>query len=172
MKKTDKKRAAALTREDMEHTVRELALASARLDEIQGRMNEELARVRETYEPDIAALRESYDGHEAVALEWAKAHPEEFIPRKSIVLVHGVIGFRTGQPTLKLLAGLTWESVIKTLRSSLPAYVRVKEEVDKAGLLAARDEVGKERLAAVGLRVEQKEEAYVDPNKESLQPAC
>ena len=168
MNKAAKKRIAALTREDMEHTMRELALAAAKMDELQGKLNEELAIARQRYEPELAALRASYDEHEELALEWARQHPEEFATRKSVALVHGVIGFRTGNPALKPLAGLTWEAVLNALRAAFPAYVRVKAEVDKAGLLAARQEIGDGRLQSVGLHVVQAEEPYVEPKKESV----
>lgn len=168
MTKTKQAKIAAMTIEDMEHTMREMALAAARMDEVQGRMNEELARVREQYEPEIAALRSTFDVHEETALEWAEAHKAEFATKRSVALVHGVIGFRTGNPSLKTLKGVTWEAVLATLRNTMPAYIRKSEEVDKAGLLAAREEIGEENLKTVGLRVAQNDKPFAEPNIESV----
>ncbi len=57
--------AVALGREDIEALVREMCLASVRLDETTGRMNEELTLVRERFEPDLAALQTAYEDAEA-----------------------------------------------------------------------------------------------------------
>jgi phage host-nuclease inhibitor protein Gam len=156
------------TKEEMEHVVREACLASARLDEVVARMSEAVALAKQPFEAEIEALRSTFAEHEELALAWAKEHPDEFATRKSVAFVHGVVGFRTGNPTLKTLKGVTWEAVLTTLRSLLPAYVRRIEEVDKAGLLAAREDIGEENLKTLGLRVTQSETAYLDVDKASV----
>lgn len=158
------------SREEMEHVVREACLASARLDEAVARMNEAIAKAKQPFEAEIEALRSTYEEHEALALEWAKAHPEEFATKKSVVFVHGVVGFRIGNPTLKTIKGVTWEAVLQMLRATLPAFIRRTEEVDKAGLLSARAEIGEENLKTLGLRVTQAETAYLDVDKATIQP--
>ena len=167
MTKTDKAKAARMTREDIEAAVRELCIASVRLDEEQARMNLELAAVRERYEPELAALSEIADEQTAIIRAWADAHPEEFATRKSIAMVHGTIGYRTGQPTLKPIRGVTWDKILAILRHNLPHYVRVKEEVDKEAILADREQLGDENLKTLGMRVEQAERFFVDVNREA-----
>jgi phage host-nuclease inhibitor protein Gam len=166
--KNEKSVAARMTREDVEAAVRELCLASVRLDETQARMNLDLAAVRERFEPDLAALSATVDEQEATVRAWADAHPEEFATRKSLVMVHGALGYRTGQPTLKTVRGVTWEKVLALLRHNLPHYVRVKEEVDREAILADREALGSENLKTLGLRVEQAERFYVEPNKDAV----
>ena len=78
MTKNDKARAARMTREDIEAAVRELCIASVRLDEQQALMNLELAAVRERYEPELAALSVTVDKQETTIRAWADTHPEEF----------------------------------------------------------------------------------------------
>jgi phage host-nuclease inhibitor protein Gam len=156
------------SKEEVEHIVREACLAAARLEEVTGRMSQAVALAKQPYEAQIEALRSTYEAHEEMALAWAKAHPEEFDARKSVAFVHGVVGFRIGNPTLRTVKGVTWDKVLEVLRSALPAFVRRYEEVDKAGLLAAREDLGEENLRTLGLRVEQKETAYLDVDKESV----
>ncbi len=94
-------------------------------------------------------------------------HPEEFASRKSVVLVHGTVGFRTGQPALKTVAGVTWEKVLAALKRRAPEFVRVKEQPDKEALL----ELPPERLESFGLRVEQAERFFAEMNKEAVRTA-
>lgn len=164
MTRKEKEQAARMTRADVEAAVRELCIASVRIDETAAQMNADLARVRERYEPELAALRQTWEDLFARVEAWAQAHPEEFAGRKSIVMVHGTIGYRTGQPTLKPVKGMTWERVLDVLRRIAPAYVRVKEEPDKQALLT----LGEENLGTLGLKIEQAERFYVEPNKESV----
>ncbi|WP_448578910.1 host-nuclease inhibitor Gam family protein [Thermosphaera sp.] len=171
MTKNEKAAAARMTREDVEAAVRELCIASVRLDETVARMNLELARVREHYEPEIAAWQQTVDEQTEIVRAWADAHPEEFASRKSIVMVHGTLGYRVGQPALKTIRGVTWDKVLAILRHNLPHYVRIKEEVDREAILADRESLGDENLKTLGLRVEQAERFYVEPNKESVKAA-
>lgn len=156
------------TKEEMEHVVREACLASARIDEVMARMNEAIARAKEPFEAELAGLQQGYAALEEMALAWAKANPKEFATRRSVSFVHGVIGFRTGKPVLRLLKGVTWEQALDALRETMPVYVRRVEEVDKASILAAREDLGKERLRQVGLRVTQAERAYLEVDKQTL----
>lgn len=157
------------TKAEVEHVVREACLASARLDEVVARMNEAIALAKAPFEAEIESLKAGYDALEEIALAWAKAHQEEeFATQKSVAFVHGTIGFRTGQPVLKPLRGITWETVLSILRESLPVYVRRTEEVDKQSLLAAREELGEENLRMLGLKVSQTERCFLEVDKETL----
>ena len=164
----NRKRKTLETRAEVEHVVREACLASARLDEVVARMNEAVALAKEPFEAEIASLKAGYDALEEIALEWAKAHPEEFATAKSVAMVHGTIGFRLGQPSLKTLKGVTWDTVLRVLRDTMPAFVRRTEEVDKEALIAARRDLGDENLRTIGVRVAQKERCYLEVNKDSL----
>lgn len=168
MTKHDKAKAARLTREDIEAAVRELCIASVRLEVQQARMNLELAAVRERYEPELSALSATANEQTAIVRAWADAHPEEFASRKSIAMVLGTLGYRLGQPTLKPIRGVTWDKVLAILRHNLPHYVRAKEEVDKEAILADREQLGDENLKTLGLRVDQAERFFVEPNKDSI----
>jgi len=163
MKKAEKKLMAALAVEDVEAMVREMCIASVRNDEAVAKMNEEIARARERHEPDIAAAQATWDDLFARVQIWAEAHPDLFASKKSLAMVHGTVGFRTGQPTLKLKRGITWEGVVETLKRMAPAYVRCEESADRQALVAREAEF----LAKIGLERNQAERFFVEPNKEA-----
>jgi phage host-nuclease inhibitor protein Gam len=91
-----------------------------------------------------------------------------FTKKKSIETVHGIAGFRTGTPKLKLIKGFTWGAVTNLLKEFLPAYVRLSEEPAKDKLLADRDNPEVSDLyGKSGLYVDQDETFYVEPKKET-----
>jgi phage host-nuclease inhibitor protein Gam len=166
-----KKNMADVDRSEMDVVIRELCIATIELDRLTAQMNEEIASVKARYQSELETFSSIRDNLFARAEEWAKSHRGEFASKRSIAFLFGTIGFRSGNPTLKTLRGVTWERVVDTLRQLLPAYVREKPEVDKAGILAAvaAGEIGAENLTTLGLRVDQPERFYVDPNKDVVE---
>ncbi len=167
MNKAEKKLAAGMSREQVEEVVREMCLARARLDEQQARLNEELARVRTHYEQALSELGQRYEALEEQAHVWADGHPEEFVAKRALAMVHGTLGYRTGMPQLKTVKGVTWDKALALLKANLPHYVRVREEPDKEALLADREVLGDD-LRTLGLRVEQAERFFVEVNREEV----
>ncbi len=153
------------TRAEMERIVREICELSIMEDDLRVRLDEELLRVREHYDVQLAEIKPRVDLLLARAETWAMANPEAFGSRKSIVMVHGTVGYRTGTPKLKTLPKWTWAMVLEKLKALFPAYVRTKEEVDKDALLADREKLGA-RLPEVGVQVVRDESFYVEPNRE------
>lgn len=97
---------------------------------------------------------------------WAEANPAEFGKLKSIEFASGKIGFRTGTPKLKLLnRAWNWDKCLEAVQHFLPAFIRNKPEIDKDAIIAQRD---KETLVfaikACGMKVEQDESFFVEPN--------
>ncbi len=168
MRKAEKQRIARMGREDVEGIVRELCLASIRLDEAQARLNETLARAREMYEPEIAALQAQHKELFEIAQVWADAHPELFASRKSLVMVHGTLLYRSGKPTLKTLAGVTWDKVLALLKAMAPEYVKTTQAIEKAKIISDRAAL-KDRMRDLGLRIDQAERFDVDLNKDSVE---
>lgn len=164
MPKSAKKTAAALTREDIEGIVREMCLCSIRADEQTARMNEVIAAAREAHEPEIAAHAAQWKELFSIVKAWADVHREEFAGVKSIEMVHGTIGYRLGQLQVSPVKGMTWDKVTEVLQRLMPAYIRVKTEPDKQGLIA----LGDENLGTLGLERTQQERFYVEPKKDSV----
>lgn len=128
-------------------------------------MDAKITSVREDYEETLAESKKAIDEKTTVLQAWADGNPEEFAGRKSIDMTHAVVGYRTGQPQAKTMPGWTWDRVLEKIKA-LPAFnvfLRVKEEVDKQGLIAARDSLPGQDLRSIGVRIVQDESFFVEP---------
>jgi phage host-nuclease inhibitor protein Gam len=152
------------TREAMESLIGEIAALKNQQRLLTAAMDEQIQAVRGQYEAQLAAQNEALDQKMTLARLWSEANPQEFGTARSIETVHGVVGWRTGQPALKTLPGWTFDRVLQTLKAVCAAgYIRVKEEVHKQNLLADREALGPEKLRELGLRVVQEETFFVEP---------
>lgn len=166
MKRTSKPKSTTITtREELENRVGDYARLSIRRAKLGAVMAAKIDEIRANYDAIFAdiddALGEAFADLEA----WAALHPDEFAGRKSLELLHGIIGLRTNPPSLKTLKGVRWQDVM-TLLARHPAYIRTILEPDKEAILADRDGLGEAGLAALGLRVDQAEKFYVQPRAE------
>lgn len=157
---------AVETREDMEALVGELCKLAIQKDTVMDALDKEVQTVRERHEAKIVALETAYKARLELAKAWAVEHVAEFGTAKSLVMVHGTIGFRTGNPTLAPIKGLTWDEVLDLLEKSFPEYVRRKTEVDRELLIAQREKLGEDGLRKRGVRVQQREAFYFWANRE------
>jgi len=159
---------AIRTREEMEECVRKICLATIRQDELRTDLDGRLAAIRQSFEEPMAKVEEELKGLLAQAEEWACENRDMFATRKSVVMVHGVVGFRTGMPRLATLKGWKWDAVLRVLQETRPDFVRTKAEVDKDMLLANRTVLGDATLRSVGVEVKQDETFFVEPNREAV----
>jgi phage host-nuclease inhibitor protein Gam len=164
-----------LTRDDAESTMRELAIAlNAQRAHIVERDSKVLA-INKTYESALATLDESIKVKTDSLRAWAESNPDVFPKgRKSLDLVCGVLGFRTGTPKLSLLSrAFNWERVLALVKQLWPAFIRIKEEVDKEGILSmhsqAEDKSAADaELKRLGLKVVQDESFFIEPDLTDL----
>jgi phage host-nuclease inhibitor protein Gam len=127
----------------------------------------EINAARAKYEPQITAYCHEINDDFEACQRWAEANPSAFVPRKSLDLMHGVLGFRTGQPRLKLLSGTTWNRVLELLAlNRLTDFIRQKQEPDKERILAERETLTDELLKRIGVKVVQDETFYIEPKRE------
>jgi phage host-nuclease inhibitor protein Gam len=157
------------TREEMELLVEKITRATITRDGLMAEMDEGLTDIRARFEPQITAYGQEIGAAMKQAQQWALAHPEEFGDRKSIEMVHGLVGFRTGTPKLKLLSGWTWEKVLEFISvNQLMDLIRTKKEVDRELILANRDCIKPETLKQIGIKVVQDEAFFVEPKRDDL----
>lgn len=156
------------TLDDVERILGELALKDARRRALTAKMDAELKAIRDRYATDLDALDAAAKDLEAEIASWAELHKEAFVDKRSILLTHGAIGWRLGNPAIRLRPRVKAEQALQMVKERLPQYVRVTEELDKAGLLAAvaGKALSAEALAACGLRVAQTERFYCEPKTE------
>ena len=105
---------------------------------------------------------------------WARLHPEAFpAGKRSLDMVHGTLGFRETPPAMRLRKGVKEEHVIELLRTNgMSGYVRTVDEIDRSSLLADREAIGAEKLAALGLRVAHDDRFYVELKNEEAPAAA
>lgn len=158
-----------LTKESVEALVGTIAELKTAERSLKAELDTAITELKRQYEPALTALNTQVDAILPKVQAWAEANPDEFGGNKSIQLLHGIIGFRTGMPCLKTAKGWTWERVLGSLKTLAPVFVRTKEEVDKAAIIAASTGTNPDQrlsvadLMAFGCRIEQSESFFVEP---------
>ena len=158
-----------ISKEQAEDAFAAYSKADSRSEELTAKMEQEITKVRQKYADELDALAETKRENVEVLETYAKENKELFLTRKSVEMTHGVIGFRTGTHKLAKLKGFTWDDVKEKVKKLLPDYIRTKEEINKEGLIADRDNNDVNKLfAKCGIEVEQDETFYVQPKKEEV----
>ncbi len=169
-----------VSKEEAEEAFATYAKAQAEHAKITAEIELKCARIREKHQDKLSQLQttldSSFDTLQAFATE---NQAELFTKKKSLDMVHGTIGFRTGTPKLKTLKGFTWASALQLVKEFLPDFIRSTEEIAKDRLLSERDtEVMKpgdplgpgvplrEVMGKCGISVAQDETFFVEPKKE------
>lgn len=172
---------SGITKDAAEEAFAVYAKAEAEKSKITAEIELKCARIREQHQEKLTQLQNVQEESFAVLQSYAMENQEElFRKRKSLEMVHGTIGFRTGTPKLKTLKGFTWESAKNLVKIFLPSYIRKTEEIAKDKLLADKDmelQLGgdphnrgflplRDQLSEVGIQIVQEETFYVEPKKE------
>ena len=160
------------SRDDAEAAMTRLAQTMNKQRRIAAKRDAEVLAINAKYESPLAECDLSLQSLPASLQAWADENPGQFAKdRKSIQMVSGILGFRTGTPKLALLSRVwNWQSVLNMiLTNGLKSLVRTKEEVDKERILSeyaqsnAKEEFAL-NLRSVGLKVTQDESFYVEPD--------
>lgn len=167
-KRTTKTVVANVTKEKFEDALAQYAMADAKEASIQAKMDEKITKIREQYSSELAELAQSKEENfEVVQVYSTENAGVLFAKKKSFETAHGLIGFRTGTPKLKLRRGFQWGAVLELLKVKAASYVRTKEEVDKERLLIDRENAETQILMKeVGVDVDQDEKFFIDLKKE------
>lgn len=150
------------TRADMEACVHQTTAIVNSERRMRAEMDAALLKIKERYEANLAECQAQLGPLMESARSWADSNPAEFGGKKSIDFVTGIAGWRIGQPQLKTMAGWTWDRVLEAAKA-MGVYIRTKIEVDKASILAEREQLGELGLRGLGVRVIQEEAFFVEP---------
>ena len=149
------------TREELETLVASITENKLSEAAFKAEMDTEMARVKAGYVTRLSQLADNLTPMVEAAHAWAESHPADFSGRRSLDLLHGVIGYRISPPAIKPLKGYTWAAVLDRLRSlGRVEFIRVKEEPNKEQMLASREV---EDLKTLFCEVTQEDEFYVEP---------
>jgi phage host-nuclease inhibitor protein Gam len=113
---------------------------SARLGFIEAQMNERINSIKDEYADEIIHLSREKEKQFEVLEVYAKEQKDNWGRRKSLDLLHSVIGFRTGTPRVTKDKMLTWDNVLDMVKERFPSLVRVKCELDKEAIIAMRED--------------------------------
>ena len=174
MKKSIDIKGAIESREDLEKCMGEFAQARLALEGARLEKEAALKAAREEFEAVEPALKAAVEAPFKQLELWARMHPEAFDGRKSLELVQGTIGFRTGQPRVVLPRGCDEAQLCAALQGDgLGRFVRMVPTLDRDAVIrAARDEKDAPwddaaRLAQKhGVRVSQAERFYAEERKD------
>jgi phage host-nuclease inhibitor protein Gam len=141
-----------------------------KLSKVQVKMNEEINRVRSKYQDEITELQEALEEPQEILEVFAKEQQTNWGKKKSMELLHTVIGFRTGTPKVCKSKKVTWEGVldlVKKNKTLAKLFLRQTEELNKEAILSTKDEsiLGQLKEEAF-VFIDQEEKFYVDAKEE------
>lgn len=160
-----------VTAEEFQQAMQAYATANKKAAVLVAKMDVEVQKIRDKYDPQLEPLMKETE----MNFETIQRHCEEnketmFEKKRSIETLHGIVGFRTGTPKLKLLPKMNWEKVLDNLKHYLPDYVRTITEPAKDRLLADRElEDVARNMYRVGIKVDQDEKFFVELKKEDTE---
>lgn len=172
MARTKKKVIVNVSRELAEEAMGQFSDAANSLQKIEAAMNQHINSIRDKFQDEITELNESKDEQMEVLEVFANEQCETWGKKKSMELLHGIIGFRTGTPKIKFEKGFNGKSVTAILQEQYPTYVRTVIEMNKEQLLADREADGFAVICKKAhIEVVQDETFYVESKSEELQPS-
>jgi phage host-nuclease inhibitor protein Gam len=160
------------TFDDVDSRLKQIAEHETFLAQEEANMNEEINDLRAKYDERTKAARAQKTVLEQEVEGYCKANKNRFDSQRSMNLTFGVVSFRTAPPKVSQLnKKYSIATSIELLKKLFKGgYVRTKEEIDKEGILAsyASKEITDEKLAAVGLRIDQEEKFNYQINWEKI----
>ena len=157
-----------LSREQTTAEMQRYAEATSQKKELEAQIEQKIQAVREQHAVELQNLM----ARQQAAFEKLKYFSEfnkerYFAKKKSIDMVHGVMGFRIGTPKVKAVK-TTLAKALEALKAArMKRYIRTKEEINRDEIIQSRDNVTElTKLNALGLIVVQEETFYVEPKEE------
>jgi phage host-nuclease inhibitor protein Gam len=161
-----------ITRDRAEHILGELAQLILLRNKATTAMDRKVTEIRADYETKLADLGTQIEEKTELLSMWAANNPDEFPKgQKSVEMVHGRLGFRTGTPKLKTRMRKTWDKVLDTLGAmGLQDLIRTKQETNKERIIAdyLQGALPLATMMEIGVEVVQEESFFVEPKLEDL----
>jgi phage host-nuclease inhibitor protein Gam len=161
----------SVSHEEAEQAMAAFAQCNTQLKLIESRMEEEKQQIDNKFLGEITRLKDSMEEQVKMLQVYGLQFKESW-KGKSLPLIHGKIGFRTGNPKLVKDRKFTWDAVTELLKKAFPAFVRTTYEINKEALIALRDKEEFEGIKdSCYVDVVQDETFYVEANTEELSVA-
>ncbi len=143
-KTTKKKVIVNVTLEQAQQAGETFTANTTSLEKIKAKMNAEINNIKSKYLAEITELQEGLAEPSEVLEVFAYEQKEGWGKKKSLELLHCIIGFRTGTPKVeKTTKKFTWDGIVEVMKKNnmLKKFLRVTEEVNKEAILAEKNEV-------------------------------
>ena len=167
-----KKPVETITKEECDAQIKIYAEADSKIKKIESDVELQIQRGREKKAAELATLKQNQKEAMDKLFDFAKVYRDEYFSKlKSMVTLHGIIGFRNGTPTVKM-RGTTVKNAVAALKlAGLPfVSITTKEELDKNAIIAKRDDKETiEKLGTLGIRVVTEESFYIEPKAENYE---
>jgi len=161
----------SVTHEEAEQAMASFAQCNTQLKLIESRMEDEKQQVNNKYLGEITRIKDSMEEQMNRLQAYGQQYKEGW-KGKSLALIHGKIGFRTGNPKLIKDKKFTWDAVTELLKKAFPAFVRTTYEINKEALIAFREQKEfRDVKENCYVDVVQDETFYVEANAEELSVA-
>lgn len=170
--RTKKKVVSNVTLEQAQEASQSFAVDSNKLQKIEAKMNEEITKVRSRYQDEITELKEKLEEPTEVLEVYATEQKTTWGKKKSVELLHCIIGFRTGTPKVVKDKKFTWDAVLELMQKNktFSKFIRTKSEINKEAILAEKNEaVLNQMLEDCYIKIDQDETFFVQPKVEELQ---
>jgi phage host-nuclease inhibitor protein Gam len=157
--------------DDAQQASAEYASVQTKLELIEAKMNQDINKVKDKYKEEITELQDKLVKPREILEVFAKEQQPSWGKKKSMELVHTIIGFRTGQPKVTKDKKFTWEGVLELMKKNraFKGFVRVSEEVNKEAILQEKNEAVLNQLKEeCYVSIEQDEKVYVEVKKEEV----
>jgi phage host-nuclease inhibitor protein Gam len=162
---------SSISHEEAEQAMSIFAQCNTQLKLIESRMEEEKQQITNKFMGEITRLKASMDEQVEMLQVYGQKYKDAW-KGKSLELIHGKIGFRTGNPKLVKDRKFTWDAVTELLKKTFPSFVRTSYEINKEALIAFRDKKEFDEIKdSCYVDVVQEESFYVEANKEELSVA-
>ncbi len=171
-KRTKKKIVTPPAKSELTDIMKQFAEASSHIKALEAEEELQMLELRKAFEEKSRYLIEQRQ----TAIEKLEAfglqnRDELFSEKRSMELMHGVIGFRTGTPKVSKPRATTWNKVIEALSENRSEFLRTKKEVDKDKILANRtNEELMSQLNQLGIQVVQEETFFISLKESDFQP--
>lgn len=143
---------------------------ATKLDLLEAKMNDEINKVKSKYQDQITELQKSLEDHQEVLQVYAEENQSNWGKKKSLDLLHTIIGFRTGMPKVTKQKGFSWDAISELATKLHPNLVRTKTELDKDSIIALSTEDGFNQIKKdLFIDVVQEETFFVQAKKEEVQ---
>jgi phage host-nuclease inhibitor protein Gam len=135
-------------------------------------LNGKIAELNQKFEIDTAEPKKENDILISEIESFCVKNKNNFEAQRTMQFATGSLGFRNNPPKIgQLNRKYTVASSIELIKKIFKGlYLRTKEEIDKDAILSAyaSKEVNDQKLAAVGLKIDQGETFFIKPDWEKL----